>query len=128
MSWKSALCFGGFPQKFELPKFLAWSSQEWVSRLFNYLLTYFHWTVNNAQTHQSAFCGGPNCDSKPLSYWRRRTHSVDPLVSEHLRTWRRLNPCIFFLCFWSSKSTCSPPPSPSKPPKIAQFNKGMQKL
>jgi hypothetical protein len=145
VSWKSEPFSGGFLHKFELPQFLAWkfsgrSLQKRVSGILNYLLTNFPWTVNNAQNllerlffpFQHCFLvqwrWRPRLWKQTPSYWRRRTHRVDRPVSKHLRTQRRLNSYIFFLCFWSSKNICNPPPSPFKAAKIAQFNKGMQKL
>jgi hypothetical protein len=52
---------------------------------------------------------------------------VDKPVSEHLRTQRRLNPYTLFLCIWSLKKTCGPPPS-FQHQKLAQFVKGMGKI
>ncbi len=53
---------------------------------------------------------------------------VDRPVTEHLRTQRRLNPQMLFLCFWSLKNICSPPPSASNVANIFQFGKGMGKI
>jgi hypothetical protein len=72
----------------------------------------------------------PNCFHHPflprlMAYVpSMKVGAVDRLVSEHLRTQRRLNlPMLLFLC---SKNIYSPPPSAFDIIKIAQSCKGMR--
>jgi hypothetical protein len=92
----------------------------------NWLLLAIPSTGNRLPPHCLRWWGGYVGFNAELKTGSR----VDKPVSEHLRTQRRLNPHTLFLCFWSPKNICSPPPTASNMAIyfFPQFGEGMEKI